>query len=321
MRISSIAIITILLSCTAPVTGQDAWYGSVSGMHLMYNPAYAGTAGAPGLNISAYSFFPGKGFGLRSVYASFDGYFSSLHGGAGVWISDDMLGDIMNDLRGGASYAYHFRAGRDVYITAGLTASVITRGIRTGSVILPDDIDPFRGIIGGGADYISQAPLFRFDLGTGFTVAAGPWYGGISVMHLTRPSLSDDNSDHNRINRLYTVTGGVALNPWKEDVTLLPSAAIIAQDDQFTFFLGSELSWKGISGALSLWHVTGGFTSAGASLGWDAASVKIILSYNYILAGGDASFGGTAVARVGAAFSFGNVEKRRALHIIKLPRL
>ena len=167
MRISSIAIITILLSCTAPVTGQDSWYGSVSGMHLMYNPAYAGTAGTPGLNISAYSFFPGKGFGLRSVYASFDGYFSSLHGGAGVWISDDMLGDIMNDLRGGASYAYHFRAGRDVYVTAGLTASVITRGIRTGSVILPDDIDPFRGITGGGADYISQAPLFRFDLGTG----------------------------------------------------------------------------------------------------------------------------------------------------------
>ncbi|MEZ4997625.1 MAG: type IX secretion system membrane protein PorP/SprF [Bacteroidales bacterium] len=146
MRLSSIAIITILLSCTAPVTGPgmpgtDRYRACIS---CIIRPN-TGTARRSRTKHFSIFLFPGKGFGLRSVYASFDGYFSSLHGGAGVWISDDMLGDIMNDLRGGASYAYHFRAGRDVYVTAGLTASVITRGIRAGSVILPDDIDPIPG--------------------------------------------------------------------------------------------------------------------------------------------------------------------------------
>ncbi|MCU0457857.1 MAG: PorP/SprF family type IX secretion system membrane protein [Bacteroidales bacterium] len=321
MKLRYRTLIGALLLGITSLSGQDSWYGSVSGMQMMYNPGFTGAGGAPSLNISAFSFFPGNGFGLRSFHASYDAYFSSLHGGAGVWVTDDMLGDIMNDLRGGASYAYHFRAGRDVYVTAGLTASVITRGIRTGSVILPDDIDPFRGITGGGTEYISPAPLIRFDLGTGFTVSSGPWYGGVSVMHLTRPSLSDDDLDHNRINRLYTFTGGVALSPREKEISFIPSAAMLVQGDRFTVYLGSEVSWRELSGALSLWHVNGGFTSAGVSAGWEMSSIKITLSYNYILAGGDSSFGGTAIIRAGAGLSFGNVEKRRVIHIIKLPGL
>jgi len=314
-------LIAALFLGLASLSGQDTWYGSVSGMQMMYTPGFTGAGGAPSLNISAFSFLPGNGFGLRSFYASYDGYYNSLHGGAGVWITDDMLGDIMNDLRGGASYAYHFRAGRDVYITAGLTASVITLGIRSGSVILPDDIDPFWGFTGGGTEYISPAPVVRFDLGTGFTVSSGPWYGGVSVMHLTRPSLSDDDLDHNRIDRLYTFTGGMTINQREKDISVMPSAAMLVQGDRVTVYLGSEISWRELSGALSLWHVNGGFTSAGASAGWEVSAVKIMLSYNYILAGGGASFGGTAVARAGALLTFGNVEKRRAIHIIKLPGL
>lgn len=310
-----------LLIHAVTLSGQDTWYGTVSGMQVMYNPAFAGVGGSTSLKISAYTFLPGNGFGLKSIYASWDGYYSSLHGGAGVWVSEDMPGDIMNDLRGGASYAYHFRAGREIFITAGLTASVITRGIRSGSVILPDDIDPFRGITGGGTEYIPPAPVIRFDLGTGFTVSSGSWYAGASVMHLTRPSLSDDNQDHNRLNRLFTLNGGFSLTPRGKDLALSPSAAILIQGEGMKIYLGSEASWKGICGALFMWHVTDGFTSLGGAAGWDAPAVKIMMSYSYIVAGGNASFGGTAVVKAGAMFSFGNVEKSRATHIIKLPLL
>lgn len=310
-----------LLIWAACVSGQDTWHGSISGMQLMHNPAFAGVGGVRSLNISAYSFLPGNGFGLRSVHASYDGYFSGLHGGAGVWLSDDMLGEVMNDLRGGASYAYHFRAGRNVYITSGLTASVISRGIRAGSIILPGDIDPLRGITGEAIDYASLSGITRFDLGMGFTIASGPWYGGLSVMHLTRPTLSNEGLQDNRIDRLYALSAGIELNPRGDDLYLLPSATLIAQGNEYKIYLGSEASWKGLMAGLAVWHVTDGFTSAGCSMGWDASSVKIILSYSYIVAGGDASIGGTAVIRAGAAFTFGNVEKSRAAHIIKLPLL
>jgi len=321
MKLRYRTFLAALLLSAVTLSGQDTWYGSVSGMQVMYNPAFAGTGGNQSLKISAFSFLPGNGFGLQSVYASWDGYYSSLHGGAGIWIADDMLGDIMNDLRGGACYAYHFRAGRETFITAGLTASVMARGIRGGSVILPGDIDPFRGIIGGGTEYIPPAPVFRFDLGTGFTVSSGNWYGGASVMHLTRPSLSDDNVKDNRINRLLTLNGGVSLTPRGKDFTLTPSAAILIQGDGMKIYLGSEASFRGLSGALFMWHVTDGFTALGGSAGWDSRSLKITMSYSYIVAGGNAFPGGTAIVKAGVTYSFGNVEKSRAAHIIKLPLL
>jgi len=321
MKFRLMTLVPGFLICAATLSAQDTWYGSVSGMQLMYNPAFAGVGETGSLNISAYSFLPGKGFGLRSVHASYDSYFNGLHGGAGIWLSDDMLGEVMNDLRGGVSYAYHFRAGRNVYITSGMTASAISRGIRTGSIILPGDIDPLRGITGEGIDYTAPSGLTRFDLGMGFTIASGPWYGGFSAMHLTRPHLSADNLNGSRIDRLYALTGGAVLTPKGEDLSVLPSAALIVQGDEIKIYLGSEASWKGLLAGLAVWHVSGGFIAAGGSLGWDASNVKIIMSYSYIVSGGNASIGGTAIVKAGAAFSFGNVEKSRATHIIKLPLL
>ncbi|MFZ2286007.1 MAG: PorP/SprF family type IX secretion system membrane protein [Bacteroidales bacterium] len=314
-------LLHVLLFAMLSLNGQDTWYGSVSGMHLMYNPAWAGAAESPAVNISATSFLPGTGFGLKSVFASCDGFFNGIHGGAGVWISDDMLGDIMNDLRAGASYAYHFRAGRELYISAGLTASVVNRGIRTGAIILPDDIDPFRGITGGSAPYTAPANITRFDLGTGISLSAGRWYGGLSVMHLTQPSLGSDQQDHNRLKRLYTLNAGTSFTPAGTAAVLNPSAAFLAQGGSTTVYLGTELLWKGLMSGLSLWHLSHGFTAAETSLGWDADVVKLILSYSYILAGGDSLFKGTAIVKARLLFSFNNVEKRRVTHIIKLPLL
>jgi type IX secretion system PorP/SprF family membrane protein len=304
-----------------PLNGQDTWYGSVSGMQVMYNPAWTGAAGAPVLNISAYSFLPGNGFALKSIYASCDGYMPGLHGGAGIWISDDILGVVMNDLRAGASYAYHFRAGRNLYINAGLTASLVNRGIRTGSVILPGDIDPFRGITGGSSGYTAPANLSRFDLGAGIAFSSEQWYGGVSVMHLTQPSLSDDQQEHDRLKRLYTLNAGASFKAGGKGLALNPSAALFAQGEDVTVYLGTEALFKGLMSGLAIWHASRGFTAAETSLGWDADPVKFILSYSYILAGGDALFKGTVLVKAGLLFSFNNVEKRRAVHIIKLPVL
>lgn len=321
MRLSYATLIPGLLLCTMTIKGQDTWYGSISGMQMMYNPAWTGATGAPVLNISAFTFLPGNGFDLKSVYASYDGYFPSLHGGAGVWLADDMLGEVMNDLRAGACYAYHFRAGRDLYVNAGLTASLVSRGIRTGSIILPDDIDPFSGVTGGSSAYTSPTAYNRFDLGTGVSFSSGPLYGGLSVMHLTQPSLSDNNQAHERLKRLYTLNAGSSFTFESTGLSLNPSAAFLLQNKNITVYLGTEAEWRGIISGLSLWHTAKGFTVAATSLGWNANPVKIMISYNYILAGGDVSFKGTAIVKAGVSFSFNNVEKSKVPHIIKLPVL
>jgi len=303
------------------VRGQDTWYGSISGLHFMYNPAYTGTAGLPVMNVSCYSFLPGNNFALRSGYASFDTYFQGLHGGGGLWVSDDMLGEIMNDFRAGGSYAYHLRAGKDLFFSAGLTASVVSRGVKAGAVILPGDIDPFSGFGGMQSEFITNAIMTAFDIGTGMTIAKGSWYGGVSVMHLTQPWLSDSHQSYNRLRRLYTLSAGTSITPGNGEFSLDPSATLFVQADNVIIYLGTEALYRNLMGGLALWHAGSGFTAAEPSLGWDTGLAKIILSYSYVLAGGDTAFKGTAVVKAGLSICFKYVEKSRAIHIIKLPRL
>jgi type IX secretion system PorP/SprF family membrane protein len=313
--------ILMLVFYSLTLSGQDTWYGTMSGMHFMYNPAYTGSSGLPVMNISCYSFLPGNNFALRSGYASFDTYLPGLHGGAGLWLSDDMLGEIMNEFRAGATYAYHLQAGRDLFFNAGLTASVLHRGINTGSVILPGDIDPFSGFQGTHSENITDGTVTAFDIGTGITFAKGPWYGGVSVMHLTQPWLSDNHNDNDRIRRLYTVSAGTTFSNRKEEFSLNPSVTLLAQADNVIIYLGTEALYRSLMGGVAFWHAISGFTAAEPSVGWDTGSAKILLSYSYVLAGGDAAIKGTAIVKAGLSISFNNVEKSRAIHIIKLPDL
>ena len=86
---------------------------------LLGNPGLTGSEGEGSLRLSYLNFYPGNRFNIHSVNVSYDGYFPVLHGGAGFYISDDNLNGIINNLRGGFSYAYHFQAGRDLFISAG----------------------------------------------------------------------------------------------------------------------------------------------------------------------------------------------------------
>jgi len=313
--ILALVFYTLTLSC------QDTWYGNMSGMHFMYNPAFTGSSGLPVMNISCYSFLPGNNFALRSGYASFDTYSPGLHGGVGLWLCDDILGEIMNDFRAGASYAYHLQAGKDLFFNAGLTASVVHRGIKTGSVILPGDIDPFNGFQGTHSEYIADGGVTAFDIGTGITFAKDQWYGGVSVMHLTQPWLSENRNNNDRIRRLFALSAGTSFSNRRGEFSLRPSVTLLAQADNVIIYLGTEALFRSLMGGVAFWHAASGFIAAEPSLGWDSELVKIILSYSYVLSGGDTAINGTAIVKAGLTISFNNVEKSRAIHIIKLPDL
>jgi hypothetical protein len=45
MKFSYRTLSPLLLICTLTLSGQDTWHGTVSGMQMMYNPAFAGVEG------------------------------------------------------------------------------------------------------------------------------------------------------------------------------------------------------------------------------------------------------------------------------------
>ena len=91
-------------------TGYDFGYQTL----VLNNPSVAGIEEYGTFRLSYMNHFPGQHYNFHSVYLSYDSYFQSVHGGASVFLSNDYLGGIVNDLRGGFAYSYHLQAGREL---------------------------------------------------------------------------------------------------------------------------------------------------------------------------------------------------------------
>jgi len=176
--------------------GQETDLGPGYQMIMMNNPAFSGSEGDGVLRLSYLNFYPGNNYNLHSVYFSYDSYFPALHGGAGFYLSDDYLGGIINDLRGGLSYSYFLQAGKDLFINAGLSASVYHRGYNFENAILPEQIE-----FGRVTETLATKGQTVFDIGAGFLFISGKYFGGFSINHLAEPDLTATGSSNERLKR------------------------------------------------------------------------------------------------------------------------
>jgi type IX secretion system PorP/SprF family membrane protein len=321
MAFKNILIVFLLFSSTGYLAAQDTWYGGTAGIRTVFNPGFSGTSGKTELTLSDYSFLPGGGYELNSFSALFDSFITSLHGGVSAWVVDDIAGRVINDLRSGFSYSYHFRAGIKTYVTSGLTASVIHVGVNSSNIVFPDDINPFSGQILPSGEGISDKGVTCFDAGAGFTVSSGEWYGGFAVTHLTQPYLSDDHQDYSRLKRKYTIDAGTNIFYGNGEAMLQPSVTMIIQGSSITGSAGAVVNIREISCGLSAWFEGNGFAALQPSLGWRTESASVGLSYSYNLVNTGGNIPATALIRAYVTIFLSNVEKRRVIHVIKLPEL
>ena len=168
---------------------------------MMNNPSLSGSEGDGELRLSYLNFYPGNNYNLHSVYFSYDSYFPGLHGGAGIYLADDYLGGIINDFRGGLSYSYFLQAGKDLFINAGLSASVYHRGFNFDNAILPDQIDPLGGVSLPSSETLASSGRTVFDIGAGFLFISGKFSGGFSINHLAEPDLSATGYSNERLKK------------------------------------------------------------------------------------------------------------------------
>jgi type IX secretion system PorP/SprF family membrane protein len=192
--------------CTYYVSGQETGYGPDYQTIIINNPAFAGSEGDGILKLSYMNLYPGNGYNLHSVIFSYDAFIPSIHGGAGIFVTDDYLGGIVNDMRGGISYSYHLQTGKRTYINGGLTASFYHRGYNFGKAVLPDQIDSYGNISLPAGEILDREGRTVFDIGTGFLVMAEGFFAAVSVNHLAEPYLESSGTIDSRIKRKYQVS-------------------------------------------------------------------------------------------------------------------
>jgi len=289
---------------------------------MIRNPGMTGIEGDGKVRLSYINYYPGNNLDLHTAVISYDSYFPFLHGGAGFYLSDNYLGGVINDLRGGISYSYLFRAGRNLFFSAGLSASIIHRGYDYSGVILPDQIDPLAGAVFPSGEILPEAGRSVLDIGTGFLVITGRILGGIAVNHLARPDIYKSEFGDGSPGRclLLHFTGDIGLSEDK-NYHLRPVAKLEVQKGYLSAGGGAVFEANHL--ALNSIVFLDNQHNLDMQTGFSVFFSGMILNYSYYfnIASGDNLLPVSVMHQAGIAISLNNVDKRKTVKTINFPKL
>ena len=319
-RVLSVFVFLVVFLYDA--NGQGNGSGVSMPSALIKNPSMAGVEGDGTLRMSYLSLYPGNGYNLNYLQMSFDGFFPTIHGGAAFFLTNDKRGGVINDLRGGMSYSYHFRAGDDIYVSAGLSASVLHRGFNMDGAILPDQIDPVGMAVLPSNEVLTDRGVTRTDISSGLLVMFSDYYVGLAVSHLNRPNLSADNKEGGKLdmNLLLQFGGDVVIGGGKE-LSLKPVAAIEMDKDRMSVVLGSSIGGALLSAnALFLYDNTKNMDMQ-AGLSTTLNGVTFYYNYQFNILSISNMHPLSVQHNVGLSIGLYSVDKRKSINTIKFSNI
>jgi type IX secretion system PorP/SprF family membrane protein len=318
---STAAIIFIVIVFTKICSGQEPGSGTGYQMTLMNNPAFSGSNGDGALRLSYLNYFPGNNYKLNSVWLSYDSYFPLLHGGTGFYISDDYTGGIINDLRAGMSYSYFLQAGRDLFINAGLSASVIHRGFNYQGAVLPDQIDPVGGVSLPSAEVLENGGQSLFDLGAGLLIISGKFFAGVSVTHLNEPGFSETGPSDEKLKRTFFSYIAVDFGTGsKNEMKVRPQIYSAFREGYYYLAAGAAIEIPVFS--LNVLFIRNGEDNLNLQSGFSFTRGNLNIYYNYTfnVASGNNLLPFSLLHQTGLAYSLNHVEKRNSIKTINFPK-
>ena len=319
-RLNKILIFIIVIP--AYCFGQETDPGPGFQMIMMNNPAFSGSEGDGVLRLSYLNFYPGNNYNLHSVYFSYDSYFPALHGGAGFYLSDDYQGGIVNDFRGGLSYAYFLQAGKDLFINAGLSGSIYHRGYSFDKAVLPDQIDPLGGVSIPSSEILASSGRTVFDIGAGFLFISGKIFGGFSINHLAEPDLSATGFSNERLKRklLLHLSGDLNLSK-TQSLKVRPLAFLGLQGGFFSAGTGAVMESNYLSVNAILLGDNGRNLNIQTGFSFKSGKVSVYYNYRFNIVSGNKLIPLSLLHQTGVAFSLNNVDKRNIIKTINFPKL
>jgi type IX secretion system PorP/SprF family membrane protein len=319
-RVGTILLLIILIHTDC--FGQDTDPGAGYQMILINNPALSGSEGDGKLELSYLNFYPGNNYNLHSVYLSYDSYFTALHGGAGFYLTDDYMGGIINDLRGGLSYSYFLKAGRKLYIHAGLSGSVYHRGFNFTRAVLPEQIDPLGGEINPASETLANSGRTVVDIGAGFLFISGKIFGGFSINHLSEPDLSLPGYSNENLKRkiLMHLMGDFDLNKVK-NLKIRPIVYLGFQSDYYWGGAGVVLESEYLSVNSVLLSDNSGTINNQSGFTLKIGNLLLYYNYRFNIISGNDMMPLSLLHQTGLSFTLTTVDKRNAIKTINFPKL
>lgn len=321
MKFEHVLLFFIFLTCfPARSVSQETSYFPGFQSILPVNPGFTGSGPDGSLKISYMNFFPGNHFNLHSGYMSYDSYFDFIHGGAGFFISNDFLGGILNDLRGGLSYSYFLQASEELSVNLGLSASFFHRGFNLKDAVFPDQIDLMGNISLPSGDLLENESITVFDVGAGFVFDYKNMTGSFAVTHLTRPVLSRKGSEIERLDRKYSLAFIYDfLVDRNREFYMKPVALVELQGNYFAASTGTVVTYNQLSANILAVIVRNGNMDIQAGFSFRKDNLGLFYNYRFNISSHNTRMPFSLMHQTGLVLSMNKVEKRTTTGTINLP--
>jgi len=321
-------LLFILLIVSFHGLGQDVIFSQFHGNLIYHNPAFAGSADYNRLSINYRNHWPELSSDFVTYSASYDQPVELLHGGIGVHLFNDNLGDgTLRIFSAAFIYTYHLQVTREFFVFAGFQASVNQNRLASDNLIFEDMIDPFRGVVVQTGENIHGYQKIYPDFAVGFLGIYKELYGGITIHHLAKPGISENPVDECRLSRKYSVH--LANNfylkgtPNRAGAIILTPNLLFQQQHHYQHLnYGFVLAREPVS--LGVWFRHDfAFSNNSAIFGASVNYHNISVSYTYDMAikGAGPGLPGTAAHEITCMAGFNPVKKRGLVKAIKVPKI
>ena len=312
--------VAVLLTCILFIGhgfSQDPEFSQFYANPLYLNPALAGMTLCPQATVNYRNQWPQLGKAFVTYHASYDMYFSQVHGGVGLDVFYDQSGGgNLNTFSISAMYAYKFNISSRLQASGALKAGYYQSRLNWGNLTFKDlgEKPPDNNSVGVS------------DFSTGIFLDYDNFiYGGIAVDHLTQPKIGFFSDNTTQLYMKFTAHAGANINLHRngsdaDDREFSISPNVLYQQ-QFQFHqlnVGLYLTIDPFIGGLWFRHNFENPDALIPMLGFHFKNLRIAYSYDYTLSTLNGATGGSH--EVSASWQFPCLEKRRQIRAIKCPR-
>lgn len=208
-------LLAICYWCPSLLAQQAPAFAHYWDLEPQFNPAAAGRSPQLSINAAYQSHASGFEDAGSTIYAGADIAFAigKTRHGVGAIFQNDMIG-LFSHKRFALQYAYHQRLWGGT-LSIGAEVDMLSESIDGGKADLGDANDP--------AFPTSELIGSKFDASFGLYYSHKKWHAGISMLHLTAPTILMGETNEYKVKSLYNFTAAYNIKTRNPLFTIVPS--------------------------------------------------------------------------------------------------
>ncbi len=187
-RITLIPSILFLFAYSGNLFAQDPEFTQFYANPLYLNPALAGTARCPRVNLNYRNQWPGISGTYVTYSASYDQHIDAIGGGLGLLVTNDKAGQgTLTTTNVSGIYSYLLNVTREFSLKFGVQATYFQKSIDWSKLTFGDMIDPRRGFVYNTNEQQRLQNKSNVDFSAGILGYSKRYFFGFAAQHLTEP--------------------------------------------------------------------------------------------------------------------------------------